>query len=220
MPMLYSVALRLVVPLGLVMQVSAQIQPPRILLVHRDPLKPGVEEALGEIEEDAARFCAELGGPHPYLAIESLSGPKEVWFFNGFASAAEQERVLGDYEKNTRLMAALEQIGKRKADLVLNPVEAFANYNHGLSRGAPWSVGLGRFLVITVTKSATPANGTVFETADGTKFVIQPARTREEAEAKATAAGPETNVFAVRPRWSLPAQEWIAADPEFWRPGA
>ena len=38
-----------------------------------------------------------------------------------------------------------------------------------------------------------------------------------DAEAKAAAAGPSTQVFAVRPKWSYPASEWVAADPEFWR---
>ncbi len=24
-------------------------------------------------------------------------------------------------------------------------------------------------------------------------------------------------IFAVRPNWSMPAPEWVAADPDFWR---
>jgi hypothetical protein len=28
---------------------------------------------------------------------------------------------------------------------------------------------------------------------------------------------PDTTLFAVRPYWGMPAQEWIAADPEFWK---
>jgi hypothetical protein len=33
-------------------------------------------------------------------------------------------------------------------------------------------------------------------------------------------AGPESNVFAVRPLWSFPAKGWIAADSLFWQPSA
>ena len=98
------------------------------------------------------------------------------------------------------------------------PVEVFARYRQELSRGALWSLGLGRFLVITVTKVERQIDGTVFEAADGTKFVMFPAKTRREADAKAAAVAFEARVFAVRPYWSKPAAEWIVADPDFWQP--
>ena len=151
------------------------------------------------ISHAIARLCAELRFPHPYLGIEPLTGPEEVWFLNGRESAAEQKQVADDYAKNAPLVAALETNGKRKATLTLGSVEVFANYRQDLSRGSPWSMGLGRFLVITVTKGNRRIDGTVFETADGTKFVLLPAKTRKEAEAEAAAVGSEARVFAVRP---------------------
>ncbi len=154
--------------------------------------------------------------------MESLTGPKEVWFLNGYQSAAEQKQVAEDYGKNAKLMAALDQIVQRKKGLTSEPVNIFANYRQDLSRGAPWSMAHGRFLVITVTKRNVNIEGTVFETGDGTRFIVRPVQTRHEADAKAAAAGPETNVFAVRPYWSMPAKDWIVADPRFWqsRPAA
>lgn len=202
---------------GLAMQLSAQPRPPQILQIYRDFIKPGSYAAYAENERDIARVAAELGFPHPYLAMEPLTGPKEVWFFNGWQSPAEQKQVAVDYAKNAPLVAAFETRGKRKAGLVVKPVEVFANYRPELSRGTPWSLGIGRFLVITVTKTDSRIDGTVFETSDGTRFIFAPAKTRQEADAKAAAAGSEARVFAVRPYWSLPAREWVAADPAFWR---
>jgi hypothetical protein len=72
--------------------------------------------------------------------------------------------------------------------------------------------------VITVTKRSGPFEGTVFETADHTRFVVMATRTREEADSKAVAAGGEAKVFAVRPYWTRPATEWVAADSAFWQP--
>jgi hypothetical protein len=69
-----------------------------------------------------------------------------------------------------------------------------------LTVGVPWILGHGRFLVIAVMKSNRRINGTVFEATDGTRFVVMPARTRKEANAVAAAAGPASNVFAVRHR--------------------
>jgi len=72
--------------------------------------------------------------------------------------------------------------------------------------------------VIIVTKLNGPFEGAVFETADHTRFVVTTAQTREDADAKALAAGPEAKVFAVRPYWTRPAREWVATDPAFWQP--
>ncbi len=218
--------------LGLAMQTAAPPQPPQILAIYREPLKPGSEAAYKEIEENAARICAELGCPHPYLGIESLTGPKEVWFFNGYASPEELSEVLLAYANNDKLLDALNENGKRKKKLTGKHLEAFTNYRPDLSRGAPWILGHGRFLVITVTKSKdnTPVDGTVYEAKDHTRYIVTPFRTREEADAaalnsvrgssarEARAGEAEARVFAVRPFWSLPAKEWNDADPFFWFP--
>ena len=204
--------------IGLAMHIFAQSPPPQILQIHRDLLKSGSDAAYRKIEQDIARVCVELGFPHAYLGIEPLTGPKEVWFLNGWVSSAEQKQVADDYAKNAPLVTALEANGKRKASLTLQTVNVFANYRQNLSRGAPWTMGLGRFLVITVTQGNRRIDGTVFETADGTKFILMPAQTRKEADAKAAVVGSEARVFAVRPYWSNPAREWVAADPAFWQP--
>ncbi len=200
------------------MQILALAEPPHNLLIYHAHLKPGSHTAYDEIEQDIARDCAELGFPHPYLGIEPLSGPEEVWFLTAWGAEAELKQVADDYAKNAPLVAALERHRKRKASLILGPVEVFAKYRQDLSRGTPWSMGLGHFLVVTVTKGNHGIDGTVFESSDGTSFVMLPANTREEAEAKAAGVGSEARVFAVRPYWSMPAKEWVAADPEFWQP--
>ena len=203
--------------IALALQISAQSKAPQILEIYRDFVKPGSEAAYSDIERDIARVCIELGFPHAYLAIESLTGPKEVWFLNGWESSAEQEQVADDYAKNAPLVAALEKHAKRKAGLVSTPIEVFAKYRQRSGGDEPWTMGMGRFLVITVTKASGRTDGTTFETAEGAKFIVLPADKREVADAKAVAIGAETRVFAVRPYWSNPAKEWISADPGFWR---
>jgi len=48
------------------------------------------------------------------------------------------------------------------------------------------------------------------------RFVVTAAKTRPEADAKLSAAGPDAKIFAVRPEFSMPAAEWVASDPSFW----
>jgi hypothetical protein len=195
----------------------AQERPPTILQIYRDSLKPGREAAFKTVEEDAARICAELKFPHSHLAIESLSGPKEVWWLNAFESKDDKQRVADDYAKNPALKAALEGITRRKEGLTEAPVNVYATYRADLSRGAPWKVAGARFFVVSVTKGDPRAEGPVFEAPDGTRFCLRPVATRGQADVLAAAAGPDARIFAVRPYWGMPAREWIAADRAFWK---
>jgi hypothetical protein len=188
-----------------------------ILQIYREPLKPGREEAYRAIEEDTARACATLACPHPHLAMESLTGPKEVWWLNTFESEAQRQQVTDDYKANRPLMAALERNGNRKASVTRTGENIFARYRSELSLGVRWNPSGARFLVVTMTRSDRLPDGPVFEAPDGTRFVLRAVATCDEATGMAQATGPDTTVFAVRPYWGMPAREWIAADPEFWK---
>jgi hypothetical protein len=192
-----------------------QAEPPRILYIYRESWKPGTQAALNRIETKGARMCIDLKCPHPYLGIESLTGSKEVWYLNGFTSTEEQKRVTEEYNKKG-LFAAMNQFTQQRAPFQSEPgKDSFSNYRPELSHGVPWSMGQGRFLVIVV-KRGPQSDGTVFETEEGVRFIVTPAQTRTEANAKLSSAGPGAKIFAVRPHFSMPAPEWVAADPLFW----
>jgi hypothetical protein len=210
-------ALLLLVALGL--PADSPPKSPRLLQIHREWLRPGLENAYDEVERDTAKKCAELDCPHAYLALEALTGAKEVWFFNGYDSWADQQQVADAYAKKRPLLDALLANSKKKEPLTREPINVFAQLQPALTRGAPWLLGRGRFLVVSANRPLPKklATATVFETPDGTtRFVMTPARTRAEADAAAAAAGPESRVFAVRPEWSFPAKEWTELDPELW----
>ena len=212
-------ARRSVVVVGILLAASLQAQesPPKILQIYRDRLKPGEEATYRKIHEEAARICADLRFPHPHLAIEPLSGPKEVWWLNAFESEGDKQRVTAEFMSNRAVAAALDGISKRTAKVTDDPVNTFANYKPELSRGPKWKLSGARFVVVAVTRGEPKLDGSVFEDPDGTRFILRPTVTRQEADVIATAAGPGTIVFAVRPYWGMPAKEWIAADLEFWK---
>jgi hypothetical protein len=187
-----------------------------ILQIVREPLKAGGEAAYDAIEQDQARISKEFGCPHPYLAAESLTGAKEVWWFNAYESEEDKQRVYESYAENAPLVEALQKNSAAKTNLTLPAIEVFAQYRRHGSAGPAWIPGQGRFLAIAITRDDRAIEGTVFEAADGTRYVVRAARTRAEAEAMRTLVGPEATVFAVRPDWSFPDPSWIAADPLFW----
>jgi hypothetical protein len=206
-----------------------------LLQIHRDRLKPGAEAAFMAIEEEAARACRSLNCPNPHVAIEAISAPRvggdpgmtidasarpaggEVWWLNAFDSDDEKQRVYDAYASNGPLMAALADVGTRRHDVMASEVDVFATYRADLSGGTGWRVAGARFFVVLVTDRESPAEGVVFETSDGTRYIFKATRTREEADAIATHGEAGTTIFAVRPQWGKPAQEWIDADPGFWK---
>jgi len=179
---------------------AAPARPPAILQVYREPLKPGAEPEYGRLESENARECARLRCPHAYMGIESLTGPKEVWWLNGYDSDADRKRVAAAWAASTEAMAVLGRNGKRKAALVGKGVESIARIRPDLSAGRPWQLGTGPFLVIWSGAGKPGLKGTVYETEDGTRLVIATARTREKAVA--LASGAKARVFALRPSWS------------------
>jgi hypothetical protein len=206
--------------LGVVFMASAlsQAHPPQILEVAREYLKPGAVQAVHKIEVDAARICIRLKFPHRYLVLESLTGPKEFWYLNAFDSQAELDEVSREYEGNKALTSALAENLKRKAPyLAAASTDIFLNYRTDLSEGTPWVMGHGRFLVTAWAKGPAGKGGTVFEGPDGNQLVIRAVRTRAEAESIAAAAGAGTHVFAIHPELGWPDEQWVTADPEFWR---
>jgi hypothetical protein len=199
----------------LALPLGAQVPAPRFMYIYRDSLKRGVDSVYSVIEDDGARICADLRCPNPYLAIESLSGPHEAWWLNTFATAADTARVASVYATNHALSAALGDVAQRKAALIGTPIQGLAVYRRDLSRGAPWSAVGARFVVVAVTHDRQPVNGSVWAMADSTLYVLRPVHTRREADVLSRQGN--ARVFAVRPNWSMPAAEWVAADPAFWQ---
>jgi hypothetical protein len=182
--------------LGVATDSMAQARPPQILEIYRDYLKPEAVAANRKLEKRAEHLCRTLGFTHPYLTIESVSAPAEMWYFNGFESQAEVEMLGREYEENTRLAAALNDIVQRKAPLKrAESTNEFARYRSDLSRGDPWIVGRGRFLVIVFFRDDPPASGTVFEMNDGSRMLVRTTQSSSEARALAASAGSSAKVF-------------------------
>ena len=77
--------------------------------------------------------------------MESLTGPKEIWWFDGFDSPEGQRQVAQAYEKNPPLSAALKKNSDRKAALTGKVIEILAHYRPELTGGVPWILGHGRW---------------------------------------------------------------------------
>ena len=188
---------------------------PKILLVAREPLKPAAKAEYDRIESDTARLAAKLGCPHPYLALQSLSGAKnEVWWLNEFDSQDELNSVGEAYKTHEAWNAALMKNQKRKEPLTgkvmgqLADLEPQANVR-------PWIVGRTRYVVVGIDSTARLTGSNVFKGRGGTRYEIQTANSRQEA--KRVARGKKFVVLEVVPRWSFPAKQWVDGNRELWK---
>jgi hypothetical protein len=161
--------------------------PPSLLQIYRDFIKPGSEAAYREVEADAARMCAEHHCPHPHFGMESLTTPTETWWLNAYDSEAGKDAVAEAYMSNRPLMAALDQIPPRKQELIGPHEDIFVNYRPDLSRGSSWKIAGARFFVVTVTRADPRVDGSVFEAADGRRFILRPTETRAHADIRGAA---------------------------------
>jgi hypothetical protein len=194
-------------------------KPPLFLLIVRERLRPGMEQAYNQNELELATACATLKCPHPYLALASVAGPKEVWWLNAFASQEEKDQLDAAYARNKPLMAKLTELGKRKEGYREALSTTLIEYRSDLSRGVMLQLTGARFFVITIVRDEREVEGVVFESSDRERFVVASVNTRAAAERLVVEAGSGSMILAVEPKWSFPAEAWIAADPDFWSSG-
>jgi hypothetical protein len=201
--------------LSLIVAVAA---PPQVVQVYRERLRTGAERAYSQVETAAVRSCATLGAPHPFLGLEAWQGAKEAWFLNFYASQAEMQDVARRYAANAELTKALADAAARKKELVEPAITAVARLRSSLTNSS-WRLPGARFITVVERKNVSRrVPGVVFATATGSFLILVPGATRLDAQQAARALGRDARVFAIRPEWSLPAPEWVAADPEFWKP--
>jgi hypothetical protein len=203
---------------GFLYPVVRSLVTPPILRIDRYRLKPGSEVAIRHLHKEMAVALARWGYPHTCLAMESLTGPKEVWRLTGYQSVAEQRQVAQSLESNTRLTGALERIEDQIRVLIGNPESITATCRSGKRSGHTWLMGRGHYIVVAPLEPQEERRGAVYETAGGQRYRITAARTRKNAEGQACSAGWGAVVFSVRPTWGMPAADWVSRDQSFWNP--
>jgi len=111
---------------------QAQSSAPAVLQIYRDRIKPSKMAEYTRIEDEAAEACAKAS-VWPYLTIQSMTGPQEVWFISGFDSYTAMEQSARPFARNATLNAELSRLQEAKANLVEDPRAVFAQLREDLS---------------------------------------------------------------------------------------
>ena len=129
-------------------RMQTQDDTPRFLLIVRERLRPGSEDAYNQTELRLAAVSATLGCPHPYLALASTATPNEVWWLNAFVSQEEKDGVDAAYARNEALMAEMRPLGKQKEDFREAITSSWTANRPDLSGDAGLRIAGARFFVI------------------------------------------------------------------------
>jgi hypothetical protein len=128
---------------------QAASAPPAILQIYRDPVKPSRMAEYSRIEGEAAQACARAS-TWPYITIQSITGPQEVWFISGFDSYAAMEHSAEPFARNAALGAELNRLLEAKTNLVTDPRALYAHYRDDLSSNAGFIPPHTRFFTVTI----------------------------------------------------------------------
>lgn len=189
--------------------------PPSLLLIVGEHVMPGHETEYARLETALTTEGLRRRCPHPHIALASTRGPKVVWWLNAFASPDAMRAVEQAYASDTTLKAALAVLAKRKAAIVTETETVLAEYDATASAPDSWTMLATRYFVVRFDAPALD-QAAVFVAPDGRRFSFRPVQSRADAD-RMVAAEREPIVLAVEPRWSLPAADWIEADPSFWK---
>jgi hypothetical protein len=100
-------------------QTAPEDGPPKVLVIHREYLKPGKGGQLHERSESAfVHALTEAKSPSHYFALDSLSGPSRSLFLFGYDSFADWEKENAAVSSNKALDAKLDQATLMDGDLL------------------------------------------------------------------------------------------------------
>lgn len=125
-------------------------QPPKVLTITREFLKPGRSgEAHKKTEAAFVQAMSSAKWPTHYLAVTSFTGRPRALFFTGYDSMAAWEKDVKDAEKNVTLSAALDRASMADGDLLSDVDSATFLYREDYSLNAPVDIPHMRYFEIS-----------------------------------------------------------------------
>jgi hypothetical protein len=249
---------------------EAKMNPPKILVLQREVVKPGRGAAHTKTESAFVRAYAKAKGTTHYIAATGLTGENRAVFLTGFDSLAAWEAENNATDKNAVLSAELDAANEKDGENLTESREGVFKYMDELSYQPEPKLpvaGIRYFRVFTVhlkpghnehfeavrkmvkaahEKAGLKEHYAVFSLIaggpGGTYLIFIPMKSLAEVDdyealhgaaykealgadgkkamedlAQSGVESTESNILALSPEMSYPAQAWIDAD-KFWAP--
>jgi hypothetical protein len=139
--------------------VTAQMEPPAVLSIYREVVKPGKGAAHEKNESAWAGAFSKAGAPVHYIGMTSVTGPDEAWFLEGRQDIASIEKQTQFVEGNPMLEAEVGAIAAREGDIVSNSSHMLAVLRKDLSYGSGVDLPKMRYMSVTTVRVKPGYNG-------------------------------------------------------------
>ncbi|MDB4886185.1 MAG: hypothetical protein JWN79_1623 [Gemmatimonadetes bacterium] len=116
-------------------QASAPPNPYKILTIARETVKPGRGPAHDKLESEWARAQMAAKSTYHFLAIRSLTGPRETWFLSGYPSWAEYTRLNKAYDDAPALAAIDARMAPQESEMLTDSRTMVLRLRDDLSYG-------------------------------------------------------------------------------------
>ncbi len=111
----------------------SQSAPAPLLQIIREEVKVGRAAAHEKIEAGWPRAFAKASWPYSYVALDSVTGPREAWFVARWKSFADYEKSLAEESASAVLQAQLQALSAQDAEAINSTRNIVALYRPGLS---------------------------------------------------------------------------------------
>ena len=145
-----------------VAEAQLKMNPPKVLVIGREVVKPGKSAAHAKWEEGYPRANAKANWPTPYLALSSITGESRALFLFGYESMAAWEADVTAQGKNPALSAAGEALDSKDGDFLSESKTAVFTLQDDLSYQPGVTVAGTRGFMI-VSQTVKPGHGKHFE---------------------------------------------------------
>ena len=123
--------------------------PPKWMTIQRELVKPGKEPAHMKLEVEWTRAVEAAKFPVPMLGLTSMSGANEVWFMQGFASAADMQK-LGETMAAAPAMSAVDaKYRPMETDMLANQFTMIVRLRDDLSYTSAAPLPSMRYMTVT-----------------------------------------------------------------------
>ncbi len=198
--------------------------PPPVITISREEVKAGRMAANEKVAAGFAALANRTSAPSRWIGLVPLTGDENVsLFLSPYGSFAAFEASNHAWEQamgTATAKAEMEQLERQNAE-VQNSWRTMLAHTavYQVVGGAP----TGTFLTFTTYRSLkevddglarADADQKAMEAALGGPTVVE---RRRQLISEIVAEG-QVNLYAMNPRMSRPAEQFAAADPDFWTP--
>ncbi len=131
---------------------SASSEPPPIIQVFREEVKPGKGPLHAKSEASFVAAYRKANPKYYYLGTTSMSGPSAAWFLSAYSSMEDVEKANQFFDANQAAQTEMDRINLSDGDLLSGVRSTYLFYNKDLSYRPNFNIGEYKYLMVDTVR--------------------------------------------------------------------